>query len=39
MDPSLEKKITASTDWVVIQHKSHPAKADKKVYIESYVCL
>ena len=38
MDPSLEKKITASTDGVVIQHKSHPAKADKKVYIESYGC-
>ena len=38
MDSSLEKKITASTDGVVIHNEIHHSKSDKTVYIESYGC-
>ena len=38
MEQSLDKKITAATDGVVIDH-STIKKGEKSVYIESYVCL
>lgn len=37
MEESLEKKITPSTDGVVIDHRSEK-NGQKSVYIESYVC-
>ena len=37
MEESLEKKITAATDGVVIEHHTKN-KAEKSVYIESYGC-
>ena len=38
MEQSLDKKITAATDGVVIDH-STIKKGEKSVYIEGYVCL